>query len=95
MAQVHGGVFSGRQAETGSEVFWIWHDTANKTEVWIYDKTTSGYSWPSATNTSETLYVDYEQAAPPPPGNKGAFEAWVQNRSGLSAADLLVQVMTY
>ncbi len=95
MAQVGDGIFIGRQASGGPELFWIWHDQPKKTEVWIYDITSSGYSWPGSGDPSKTLYLTYEQAAPPGQGDKAAFELWVQTRSGLPASDLLVQVMTY
>ena len=96
MAQVEDGIYVGRQApKPAPELFWIWHDKTNQTEVWIYDVRGSGYKWPSASNTHATLDITFAQLTPPSPGNQAAFETWVQARSGLPASDLLVQVMTY
>ena len=72
-----------------------WHDKTNKTEVWVYNIGTGGYTWPSATNTHETLDITFVVPAPPKPADQAAFVLWVTNRSGLTAAQLLVQEMTY
>ena len=96
MAQVDNGIYVGRQAPApASELFWIWHDKTNKTEVWVYNIGTGGYTWPSATNTHATLDITYVVPAPPKPANQADFADWVKNRTGLTAAQILVQEMTY